>query len=59
MIHWAICIPSTCQPHDAEVILSGLLDLFVDIGVLQVEIKEKDCYFEVDSGLSTGQLIYG
>lgn len=39
--------------------MSGLLDLFVDFGELQVEIKEKDCYFEVDLGFSTGQLIYG
>lgn len=59
MIHWAICIPSTCQPDDAEIIMSGLLDLFVDFGELQVEIKEKNCYFEVDSGFSSGQLIYG
>lgn len=59
LIHWAICIPSTCQPDDAVIILRGLLNLFVDFGEIQVEVKEKDCYFEVASSLSTGQLIYG
>ncbi|XP_066259370.1 nose resistant to fluoxetine protein 6-like isoform X2 [Euwallacea similis] len=60
LIHWAVCLPSTCLPEDGERVMRKMVALFIEFNELKVNINELDCYSENSPPTTSwGQIIYG
>ncbi|CAG9765105.1 unnamed protein product [Ceutorhynchus assimilis] len=58
-IHWAICLPSTCNPKDGEILVEEVFSSLIDLKSLEVIIEEKSCYYKQPNTTSIGEIVYG
>lgn len=60
VIHWGICLPSSCTSYDASIFVREIFtSIAVNIGPVDVQVKENNCYVNKKQPLRTGEIIYG
>ncbi|KAJ8978537.1 hypothetical protein NQ317_009480, partial [Molorchus minor] len=60
VIHWGICLPSSCSTEDAGVFVREIFSSVVEnFEVVSVTIEPNKCYYEHSSPITTLEVVYG
>lgn len=60
LIHWGTCLPSSCKPKDVSILVQEIFTALIgNFESLEVNINDKNCYFQETFQTSTGEIIYG
>nr|CAI5836893.1 unnamed protein product [Callosobruchus analis] len=60
VIHWGICLPSSCTSEDAKIFTKEIFAATAEhFEVVDVTIDENKCYYEKSQPLSKAEIVYG
>ncbi|KAJ8949571.1 hypothetical protein NQ318_016202, partial [Aromia moschata] len=60
VIHWGICLPSSCTTEDAQVFVQEIFSSAVEnFEVTSVQIEASKCYYEHSLAITSSEIVYG
>ncbi|CAH1111035.1 unnamed protein product [Psylliodes chrysocephalus] len=60
VIHWSICLPSSCGPKDAAILVNEIFFSSVKhFEIISVDVDPKNCETEKKLPITTSEIIYG